>query len=111
MKKLPIIKGLLCDIEDLRTYAVREAVAARSQTKDPRDAYEAGENADRAAKKADVLELFAEEDADIIKQLNATASFIRLSKHNSALRTLALRKIEDAEMIIRRELGDDPHRP
>jgi len=108
MKKLPPIKGLLQEIEDLRTYAVREAVAARSQSKDPRDAYEAGENADRAAKKADALEKWAQEDADLITQIHATANYLRISKHTSPLRALALRKIEDAEMILRREIGDAP---
>lgn len=107
MKKLPPIKGLLSEIEDLRTLAVREAVAARSQTKDPRDAYEAGENADRCAARADALEVWAAEDADLIIQINATAAFVRNSKHSSALRALALRKLEDAEMILRREIGDN----
>jgi hypothetical protein len=108
MKKPPPIKGLLAEIEDLRTYAVREAVASRSEKKCPRAAHEAAVNADRAASKADALEKWAEEDADLITQLHATASFIRLSPNNSALRALALRKIEDAEMILRREIGDAP---
>ena len=108
MKKLPPIKGLLAEIEELRAYAVREAVSARSERKDPRLAHEAAENADRAAAKADALGKWAEEDSDIITQLHTTAGFLRLSPHNSALRALALRKIEDAEMILRRELGDAP---
>ena len=108
MKKLPLIHGLLTEIEDRRTYAVREAVAARSEKKCPRAAHEAGENASRAADKADALEKWAEEDADLITQLHATASFIRISKNTSPLRALALRKIEDAEMILRREIGDLP---
>lgn len=108
MKKLPPITGLLAEIADLRTYAVREAVAARAEKKCPRIAHEAGENASRATAKADALEKWAEEDSDIITQLHATASFIRLSSSTSPLRSLALRKIEDAEMILRRELGDAP---
>ncbi len=108
MKTLPPITGLLAEIRALRRLAVREATAARSNRKCPREAHEAGVSADKLAERADGLEVWAGEDADIVAQLHATADFLRISKHTSPLRALALRKIEDAEMILRREIGDDP---
>lgn len=108
MKKLPPITGLLAEIRTTRRQAVREATAARAERKDPRIAHECGVNADTLAVRADGLEAWVSEDADIITQLHATADFLRISKHTSPLRALALRKIEDAEMILRREIGDDP---
>lgn len=108
MKTLPPIHGLLHQMRVNRRQAAREAIAAKSQTKCPRTAHESGEMADRMAKEADALEKWAEEDVDLCVQLNATGDFLRFSKNTSPLRTLALRKIEEAEMILRREIGDDP---
>ena len=108
MKTLPPIIGLLHQVRVNRRQAARDAIEARSERKCPRAAHEAGENADRLAKKADALGKWAEEDVDLCKQLSTTADFLRYSPNTSALRALALRKIEDAEMILRREIGDDP---
>jgi hypothetical protein len=111
MKKLPSIHGLLLEAEARRVQATREAVAARSQTKDPRMAHEAGVEAERLAVQAGRLDEAAEQDADMVIQLNAIANFLRASKCETAFRALALRKIEDAEMILRREIGDFPENP
>jgi hypothetical protein len=108
MKKLPPIHGLLAEAGEKRLQASREATAARSQTKCPRTAHECGVMAERYAVEAETLLEAAEQDRDMVVQLNALANFIRASKYNTALRALALRKIEDAEMILRREIGDEP---
>jgi hypothetical protein len=108
MKKLPPITGLLAEIRTNRRDAARQATIARNERSCPREAHDCAERADKLAERADGLEVWASEDGDIITQLNATADFLRISKHTSPLRALALRKIEDAEMILRREIGDDP---
>jgi len=111
VKKLPPIHGLLREAKLKELQASREADASRSQAKCPRMAHEAGESADRLAKAAGQLREFAAEDVDIITQLEAIITFAGLKTHGSEPRTRAMRKIEEASMILRREIGDAPQVP
>ena len=110
MKTLPPIHGLLREAARRRLQASSEATASRSQTKNPRLAHEAGVEAERLAVQAGEIDAMAGEDADMIVQLSCVTDFLKASQFPSALRTLALRKIEEAEMILRREIGDQPDR-
>lgn len=108
MKKLPTIAGLLIAASLKSQEAERKFALARRRSGCPREKHDAAEEAPRCQNEAARLTAMAQEDAEIITQLAATADFLRLSKHQSAFRTLALRKLEDAEMILRREIGDEP---
>ena len=108
MKKLPPIHGLLCAAAALRLQAERDEVARDSNSNGPRHRHDSGASAIGNRNKAAACDAAAVENVDMIFALNTVGDFLRLSKHGSALRTLALRKIEEAEMTLRREIGDAP---
>lgn len=108
MKKLPPIHGLLRAAALKRAEAMRKADASMARNACPREAHENRDDADRCAVEAGQFDTIAAEDIDVIIQIETTAEFLRASKNQSALRTLALRKLEEAAGHLRREVGDTP---
>lgn len=106
--KIPSIKGLLHSIAVAKARAARYGVEAAARHKCPREAHEAGESAERCALEAVKLEKMLAEDVDMIFQIHTICEFIELQKVKTPHRQLALRALENAEMHLRREIGDEP---
>lgn len=108
MKKLPIITGLLIAALLKRKEAERKAVIGRRRGGCPQESHDNAEDAVRCANDAARLEAHATENADMITQIETIITFLKISKHTSADRTLAMRELESASMMLRREIGDLP---
>lgn len=104
--KLPTIKGLIHAIAATKARAVQFAKESRSQTMDPRSAHEAEQSAERCAVEVQNFEKLLVEDADMILQIHTICEFIELNPQKTPHRQLALRKLEEAEMHLRLEIGD-----
>lgn len=104
--KLPLIKGLRCAIVATKLRASRFATESRAQSKCPRAAHEAGNDAERCAVEVQKMEKLLVEDVDMIRQISTICEFIELGEAKTPHRQLALRCLETAEMHLRREIGD-----
>lgn len=88
--------------------ASRYATESRSQSKDPRTAHEAGLSAERCALEVKKLEKHLSENVEMVVQITLISEFIEISESKSPLRALAFSHLQDAAMLLRREIGDEP---
>ena len=108
MKNLPPIPGLLIAASLKRGEAQRKAVIGRRRSGCPQESHDNAEDAVRCANEAAKMEAHATENADMITQIEVVITFLKISKHGSAERTLAMRDLERSSMRLRREIGDLP---
>lgn len=106
MKKLPPIPGLLLEAAQREKWAEDGEKRSRSTTGDPRSNHEAGESAVRYAREARNMREAAAGNVEVIYDLSKLITYLKASPHQSPQRTLAMRKLEAAEDILRREVGD-----
>lgn len=100
------LAGLWANAESARRNAASRARAAEKPATDPREAHDCAALSKSFSKEAAALELAANENDFLIAEIERVIETIRRSKHQTADRMLAMRKLEDASMRLRRENGD-----
>lgn len=103
---LPGIAGLKRQAAQMREQAGWCATSERKASKDPHEAYDAGVRSAELLKKAEAAEAHARDNAAVVLCIDTILLGLNNSEIKSAYRTRALQKLEEASMILRREIGD-----
>lgn len=102
------INGLQMQLSKARADLGRMTARADDAELSPQDQHTAKNAVPRLRDDVSDLEQAIAENTALIEDIEAMIQSLRDSKHPSARRTIALRKLEEASDSLRRELGDHP---
>lgn len=105
------IHGLYMQLSKARAELGRATHRAADQDLSPQDQHDAQVAVPRLREEVADLGHSIHENQQVIEDIEALIRHLELSSHRNARRTLAVRKLEAASDILRRELGDHPTDP
>lgn len=100
------MNGLYKKIAELVIQLQAKRVIAEDTFAEPRDGFNANEDAVRLEREIAELKSMADEDAAMVATLMLVLEKLENSKHKSRHRSLVITLLEDAESRLLRELGD-----
>lgn len=99
--------ALLEQLRRLRKNLELDDRKARSRKADPRDAHDAERRAEEARVKIKQTEAAIDADRELIAKLETVADQLEADAFKSRCRAVAITKLEEAAMWLRKEVGHD----